>query len=234
MNKVVPKDVFEQIAAIEGCEGIMFTGSRQQGTATKESDWDFYILLEDSQKSFRKTWVYDGKFIEVFCNTLDSINANELVVTKISNPALRMLATGDIVLDKERRLEAIQERARLMYEAGPPALSNEDKGYIGYTLRNIIDDLKSLDELGVSGYYLQNSALVTAVESFYKFERKWMAKPRHIEGDIQNIDHKWANQLERASSAIGKEKCEAIIELITSLANSHNIPLTGKVYQIRE
>lgn len=234
MNEKVPQDILDQIASIEGCEGILFTGSRQQGTATKESDWDFYVLLEDNNKSFRKTWVHEGIFIEVFCNTLDSINTNELVTTKISNPALRMLATGDIVLDKSGRLKEIQERARLMYEAGPPVLTDEDRGHIGYMLRNIIDDLNSLNELGVLGYYLQNTALVTAVESFYKFERKWMAKPRQIEDDIQQIDQEWADLFFRANTTTRKEKGEAIIELIASLATKYKIPLTGEVYQVRK
>ena len=211
----------------------MFTGSRQQGTATKESDWDFYVLLEDDQKSFRKTWVLEGIFIEVFCNTLDSINTNELVTTKISNPALRMLATGYIALDKKGRLKEIQDHARQIYEAGPPVLTDEDKGHIGYMLRNIIDDLNSLDKLSVLGYHLQNTALVTAIESFYKFERKWMAKPRYIEDDIQQIDQKWADLFFRANTITGKEKGEAIIGLITSLATNYDIPLTGEVFQVR-
>lgn len=233
LSSEVPEDILDQIKAIDGCDGILFTGSRQQGDATSSSDWDFYVLLDDEVASFRKTWIYNGTFIETFCNTLASINEHELITSKISNPALRMLATGTIVQDKSGRLVEVQARAKQMYSDKPPELDDEAKLVLGYTLRAIVDDLESLEELSVEGYHLQNTALVAAVENLYRLEQRWMAKPRQIEQDIASIDANWSELYATANKATGRKKTEAIISLLESLMAKHNINSSGEVYQVR-
>lgn len=230
----IPENILNQILSIPGCEGIIFTGSRQQGTATKDSDWDFYVLLEDDVRSFRKTWIYEGEFIETFCNTLESINKYELVTNKISNAAIRILATGTIVHDTNKKMAEIQIRAKELYEAGPPELSDEDKVVLGYTLRTFVDDLKSLGELRAPGYHLQDSALQYTVESLYKLEQKWMAKPRSVENDISLINPEFAEVYLAASRLSEDQRTEKIIEAIELLAEIYNLPFNGEVMQYRE
>lgn len=230
----IPQDILEQVTAINGCEGVLFTGSRQQGAATDSSDWDFYVLLEDGFDSFRQTWPYNGSFIEVFCNTLQSINDNELVTDKISNAAVLMLATGTIVLDKHGRLKDVQKRAKELYEPGPPPPDKEEILLIAYTLRAYVDDLKSLEELDLDGYFLQLKALVYAVECFYKLEQHWMASPRAIEKDIEQIDKDWASMHLRCNQSTGAQRTKAIINLIESLASKHGLSLSGEIMQVRD
>jgi hypothetical protein len=230
----IPDQILNQILAIPHCEGVIFTGSRQQGTATKDSDWDFYVLLEDGARSFRKTWIYNGELIETFCNTLESINKYELVTSKISNAAIRILATGEIVYDSEGEMAKVQSRARQLYETGPPELSDEDKIILGYTLRTLVDDLKSLNKLNVPGYYLQCIALQCVIESLYKLERRWMAKPRSVERDIQSIDPTIAEAYISAITATKDTKTEKTVEVIELLAKRHKLPFDGEVIQYRE
>ncbi len=230
----IPNDILNKVKAIEGCDGILYTGSRQQGSATTTSDWDFYVLLSNESKSFRRTWIHGNTHIETFCNTLASINENELVTSKISNPALNMLATGTIVFDSHGRLADVQSKAQQIYTAGPPKLDDEALAILGYVIRTLIDDLESLGELSVPGYYLQNGALVTAIESFYKLKQRWMAKPRQVEANLQTIDNHWANLYIEANEAVGTQKTAAIIKLLKALINKHNVVATGEVYQLRK
>lgn len=226
----VPKDILDQIKSIPGCEAIIFTGSRQQGGFTDSSDWDFYVLLSDEFKSFRKTWIFNGQFIETFCNTLESIDENELINSKISNAAINILATGIIVHDTDNRMLEVQRRAIELSEKGPPGPSEEQKLVMGYTLKNHIDDLEALNELNISGYYLKQIALQFAVESYYKLGKRWMPRPRSIESDIQIHNPAIGELYVRSSETM---KAVDIVDLLKSIADIYNIPMNGEVFQYR-
>jgi hypothetical protein len=230
----IPDDILKQIESIPGCDGIIFTGSRQQGTATKNSDWDFYILLADGFESFKKTWAYMDTFIEVFANTLDRINMNDLDINKFPNPAIGMITTGIILTDKSGQLKKIQSRAKRIYRDGPSALKDSQRLFIAYFLRTFIDDLISLEELNIDGYYLQERATIYSLESFYKLNRKWMPKPKDVEKDLFAIDHEWARAYEKVNIERGKERIDAIILLIELLAKKHGLILNGLDIQIRD
>jgi predicted nucleotidyltransferase len=230
----VPEDIKNQLMEIPFCEGIIFAGSRQNGTPTKESDWDFYVLLEDGAKSFRKTWKYEDTFIETFCNTRESINENELVTNKISNSGIHILATGDIIFDKFGRFAEIQSRAKKLYDDRPPELSGEQKQAMGYTLRMYVDDMKSTEELGQEGYYLQNVVMAYALECFYKLKRKWMVKPRDVEENIKELDSSWGNMYINIFKSPQSEHPNLIVALIEELARINDIPMSGEILQYRK
>lgn len=64
---LIPTNVLRYLRKISGKKALLFTGSRVVGKATLNSDWDFFVILDDKFSEWRNTSLIDKHLVEVFC-----------------------------------------------------------------------------------------------------------------------------------------------------------------------
>lgn len=223
------KTILPMLKKIPHCEGIIFSGSRLTGTQTKNSDYDFTVLISKG-KSYYKIWEYKGYMVDICCVTYDKAKEKDLVKTRTSNAELFILATGLIVFDKYGNMKKIQDESKKIWKSGPAKISKNDITEIGYAFKTYIDDLKSSVEKNIDCYYYQNYVIYNVVKFFFKLYREWQTRPRDIEQEIQRIDVRFWKLFKDANSSMDKDRTIKIIVMIKYLVKKFNLPQTGYIY----
>ncbi|MFH0891941.1 MAG: hypothetical protein V1867_04130 [Candidatus Falkowbacteria bacterium] len=221
--------IVSMLEKIPHCEGIVFNGSRLNGNGNEDSDYDFTVLVSKGE-SYYKIWRYENCMVDVCCVTLNKVKENDLVKTRNSNAELYIIATGQIVLDKNGKLKEIQDEAKKIWSEGPEQISEAEINEVGYAFKTYLDDIKSLENSGNEGYYFQGYVIQNVVKFFFRLYGKWQTRPRDIEQDIKNIDSGFWELYKDANINIGQDKNIAIIKMLEYLIKKFNLPQTGEIY----
>ena len=110
--------IVKKLKKISCCEGIIYTGSRQEGDFTEDSDYDFTVLVSKG-KSYYKTFRYKGLLVDICCATPDIIRKQDFTRDAVANAELGIIAHGEIVYDKSGRMNALQKQAKKIWALGP-------------------------------------------------------------------------------------------------------------------
>lgn len=122
--------------------GAVVGGSTSAGTDTATSDLDLVVLLPGRPAPMRATERYEGRLVELFVHTEDSLVAfldRERGLRR--SPLLHMTAFGAVVADTDGRVARLQGLARKRWNAGPEALGPREREDRRYRLTALLDDL---------------------------------------------------------------------------------------------
>jgi len=223
------KIILPILKKIPYCEWIVFNGSRLHGIYTKDSDYDFTILISKG-KSYYKARDYKGLKVDVCCTTYDVIKEQNLVRTNNSNAQLYILTTGLIVFDKCGDMKKLQNEARKIRNKWPEKITKKDVIEIGYFFTSYIHDLKSSAEKNIDSHYHKNYVMLNVVKFFFKLYREWMNKQIYIDKEIQRIDILFWKLYKDVNMSTNENKTSKIISMINYLVKKFNLPQTGFIY----
>lgn len=129
-------------------EGIIFYGSNQTGFGNQFSDIDLHIIFNNNlQEEVRGSDLIDGIRIEYFEKTLDSMylkTRNEF--KNQGNAVVSMIVYGNIILDKNGKINELQNYIKQLYTLPMPCLNEESAKEQLAIINNFFDDLKNLIE----------------------------------------------------------------------------------------
>lgn len=138
--------------------GAIVAGSTARGEDTATSDVDLVVFLTGRPAPMRRTERHDGRLVEFFVHTEESLLAfldHEQQLRR--SPLLHMVGSGVIDSDSDGRIAALQDLARRRWDAGPDTLGPAELEDRRYRLTALLDDLADEPDPG------ERSAIATAV-----------------------------------------------------------------------
>ena len=155
-------------------EGIIVTGSRVAGTATKNSDIDIHIILSDKTKwRERGNKRVDGFLMEYFANptkTIEQYFKNDIERQK--KVTARMFALGIILFDKRGEMAKLQNKAQKELKRTFPKRDKEWIETQKYLLWDSLDGLLDLYEENSPGFYYQYRMHINKLLEVYSIYKR--------------------------------------------------------------
>lgn len=233
MHIKIPEQILNELERIKNAEGYMLTGSRVLGKISKNSDWDFFVLLKKGVARWRKTWLVDNEWLEVFCN-------NEVQIKKYFKEDLKggrgvnifMFVTGKIVKDSPKRtmLHLIM-RARHLWQMGPNRLTKKDRQMIDYNIATAIQDVEDLLHDNSGDMFLINQTVNDFIKHYYRLKNIWLPRHKEILHDFSKREKELTKLIDRINRANNwKEKSYLAIQLGQRIGKKFGLSLDGCLY----
>lgn len=196
----------------------VLAGSAGEGTANEFSDLDIVVVLDGPPAPYRETDRVDGRLVELFVHTDESI-AYWFDLEREQGLCIlaRMLATGLPLAGAD--VAEIQYQAREHIAAGPEPWDADKVDYRRYLVSDAIDDLAGArddDERdAVAGQLLTMTA-----ELHLAAHGRWLGKGKWLLRMLRESDRDLADRLyvgHRAAVATGDatalvDACDAVLE----------------------
>jgi hypothetical protein len=196
------QQLFEHIIGLLQAEfgdellGVLATGSRIHGTPGPTSDLDVHVLIAQPRRQ-RRNIVLGGLEVEMFINPPFQIRRyfSDRGVDE------HMFTFGRALYDPHGVVAQLQAEARARWQAGPPVVIDAWMHRYGPA-----DLLRDLDDIGTSDAAAANLLIARIVdqlvESHYRLNRRWPAKPKRRLADLEGWDAR-AAQLVRMALGCG-------------------------------
>jgi hypothetical protein len=187
--------------------GVLATGSRIHGTPGPTSDLDAHVVIAQPRRQ-RRNILLDGLEIEMF------INPAFRVPTYFQDGhagTIHMFAFGRAIYDPHGTVAQLQDQARALWQAGPPALAEASRWMPRYALADMLRDLTDLGE-DQAAANLQIARIVDQlIEIHCQLNRRWPGKPKRRLAELAV----WAPDVARlAGAALAEttlpERCAAV------------------------
>jgi predicted nucleotidyltransferase len=197
------EQLFEPLIALLRAEfgddllGVLATGSRIHGTPGPTSDLDLHVVIDQPRRQ-RRNIMLDGLEIEMFINPPFQIHR---YLADGGNDA-HMFAFGRAIYDPQSLVGQLQEQARAIWQAGPPALANSALWMPRYFAADMLRDLIDLgdDQAATS---LQIARIVDhLIETHCHLNQRWPSKPKRRLAELDA----WAPDVAQLAGAALTEK----------------------------
>ena len=117
-------------------------GSVVAGEATRTSDLDITVLLDDLDAPYRESTEYDGWPVELFVHTRASIDHFVAKDLDRRRPTMaRLVSSGLLLVDRDGAGAATTEACAAVVAAGPAPLGGDERDRMRYALTDLLDDL---------------------------------------------------------------------------------------------
>ncbi|TFW27728.1 nucleotidyltransferase domain-containing protein [Massilia horti] len=127
----------------ENVEAAVIGGSIARDQGTNTSDIDLLVLFGNVKNAWRETLRIDGQTVELFGHDLSSF---DYFCRQVDRPAGRvplamMVIEGKNVLEHSAIYDDLYRLARVIYEEGPPVLSEDALASRRYEITTLLEDL---------------------------------------------------------------------------------------------
>src|SRR4051812_35908900 len=157
----------------EGLLGVLATGSHIHGTPGPTSDLDVHVVIDQPRRQ-RRNILLDGLEIEMFINPPFQIH--RYMADGGNN--IHMFAFGRAIYDPQGLIGQLQDRARALWRAGPPALAESAHWMPRYFAADMLRDLTDLGE-DEAAAGLQIARIVDQlIATHCRLNRRWPSKPK--------------------------------------------------------
>jgi hypothetical protein len=155
---------------------------------TPTPDLDVVVVLDGPPAPYRETVRAHGWIVELFVHSKESLPLFYGFDAQTRTCTLaRMCADGYVLRDVHDEAANLQLQARAVIDAGPTALSDEDRLKYRCALTDLLDDFRGSDDQ-VEIIFIAGQLLAMARDFALISERrwtdvgKWLALPRQISG----------------------------------------------------
>ncbi|MEW5867054.1 MAG: hypothetical protein AB1774_09395 [Bacillota bacterium] len=194
--------------------GMLLGGSVAYGIPCRRSDLDIYVIIRPSWRQ-RRTVVVGDVEVELFINPVHRIRKEFKDVDHDSTFA--MFAQGRILYDPDGVMATLVKEAREVWEQPRPALPPDALPLLRYIPTDVLKDAQDLAETDeVAANYLIFMTLQATLDAYYKIQRRWPVKPKHLLRDL----HGHAPDIEQAVRQIlsgegsAEERCVLLSRLV--------------------
>jgi hypothetical protein len=198
------EQLFEPLIALLRAEfdddllGVLATGSRIHGTPGPTSDLDVHVVIDQPRRQ-RRNILLDGVEIEMFINPAFRV---PIYFHDGHAGTIHMFAFGRAIYDPQGLVGQLQDQARALWQAGPPALADSARWMPRYVAADMLRDLIDLgdDQAAAS---LQIARIVDQlIEAHCYLNQRWPGKPKRRLADLSG----WAPEVARLASAALTER----------------------------
>ena len=227
---VIPKFIISELKKIKDARGIVLVGSRSLGKESVNSDWDFYVLLENGKGNWRKTLKVKNALVEVFASDETQIEKNFVTGQEIGRGVdIHMFANAKIVVDNSKgTLKKIINKAKKLLKEGPNKLLEKHIEWAQYTIADKIDDLKDCIQDNNPQTLFINSVPEEFVNWHYQLNRKWIPRKKDKLDDIKKHHKDIYNYIQKINdSSDWKNKAKFTIELGNAIGKKFHLNLDG-------
>lgn len=177
--------VLNELKELPWVSGVLFFGSVQRGEAGPGSDLDVYVVTAGDQY-WRATRYYRGVETELFFNPEPKMR--ERIESRRDVAAIHGFATGDVLMDRTGIMAELTARAREIWEAGPPAPTDDDILTWRYRLTSLRHDLEDVSADPVALRYMAGVLAQSSCQAFCAIRRIWGAKPKNMTAFVGEQD----------------------------------------------
>ncbi|OAR27647.1 nucleotidyltransferase [Streptomyces sp. ERV7] len=156
-------------------------GSVLTAHRTAFSDLDIVVLPEEGAAPYREGLRCAGWPVELFVHTEASWSGYvEREIAMRRSPLLFMCATGMLLFDHDGLGAQLQAQAKILVDAGPPALPADELNGRRYALTDLLDDLAGCAQAGerlclVTEVAQRTGELVLLLDGAWLGGGKWLA-----------------------------------------------------------
>lgn len=230
---IIPHSILSELKKIKGSVGYLLTGSRVLGKISKNSDWDVFVILQNDQKPWRKTYKVENEWLELICNTVDHVKS-EFKENRSSGRGVTtyMFKTGQIIRDdKFHTLTNLIEEARKIWNKGPRHCTKKELNWIGYDIATYIQDLEDCILDDIESTLIANYALNEFVMYFYRLANVWQPRAKDVLNDFLKRDQLLASLLDKINHTFDwKLKSEMVIKFGQRLSDYFSLNTKGDLY----
>jgi hypothetical protein len=177
--------------------GVLATGSRIHGTPGPTSDLDVHVVIDQPRRQ-RRNILLDDLEIEMFINPPFQIHR---YMAEGGNN-IHMFAFGRAIYDPQGLIGQLQDQARALWQAGPPALAESALWMPRYFAADMLRDLTDLgdDQAAAS---LQITRIVDQlIEIHCQLSQRWPSKPKRRLAELAG----WAPEVAQLAGAALTER----------------------------
>lgn len=177
--------------------GVLATGSHIHGVPGPTSDLDVHVVIDQPRRQ-RRNIVLAGIEIEMFINPAFQIHR----YMADGGNDIHMFAFGRVIYDPQGLIGQLQERARELWQAGPPPIAESVRWMPRYGIADMLRDLTDLGE-DAAAAGLQIARIVDQlIEAHCRLNRRWPGKPKRRLADLAS----WAPEVAQLAGAALTER----------------------------
>ncbi|KJF18912.1 MULTISPECIES: hypothetical protein [Acidithrix] len=149
------------------CRGAFLSKSVLTSHRTPTSDLDIVVVLDGPPAPYREKIRSHGWITELFVHSRDSLTRFYGLDAQSRTCTLaNMSANGYVPRSNGYEVTEIQEEARAIIDAGPAALTNEDRARRRYRLTDLLENLRGTSD-HVETVFIASQLLREAGDSLY-------------------------------------------------------------------
>jgi hypothetical protein len=160
-------------------DGALLGGSIAAGNDTPTSDLDIVLLFPSGHPNYAETTTYEGRIVEVFAHTPESIaywNQREVAERR---PILADLCAHSLVLRGTTLATKVQADARELLAEGSAPLTQAENDSLRYALSAELDDLRGTAS-PAERFAIRAQVFGSAAELLLHLERIWLGKGKWL------------------------------------------------------
>ncbi|MEW6229220.1 MAG: hypothetical protein AB1700_14205 [Bacillota bacterium] len=194
--------------------GMLLGGSVAYGIPCRQSDLDVYVIIRPSWRQRRTVFVGDVE-VELFINPVHRIRKEFKDVDHDSTFA--MFTQGRILYDPDGVMASLVKEAREVWEGPRPAVPPGALPLLRYVPTDLLKDAQDLVETDeVTANYLIFVTLQATLDAYYKIQRRWPVKPKHLLRDLHDYAPDMEQTVRNILSGEGSaaERCALLSALV--------------------
>ena len=198
-------------------------GSRR----TPTSDLDIVVVLDGPPAPYRETVRAHGWIVELFVHSSESLPSFYGFDAQTRTCTLaRMCADGYVLRDLRGEAAELQRQARAAIDAGPTALTDEDRLKYRYALSDLLDDFRgSANQVEV--VFIACQLLEMAGDLYLVSERRWTGAGKWLARHLEEAPGDFAGRLAAAfRSLIATDDKRPMIDVVEEILGLAGGPLT--------
>ena len=165
--------------------GILLTGSLADGVPRLQSDIDLFVVIRPLWRQ-RRTFFVDGVEVELFLNPVSQVRTE--FCTPDSPATIAMFAQGRVLFDPEGIIKELVQEAQYVWQQGRPEIAEDtyEHSHLRYTCVDLLKDAQDLLDVDAEAAQLvMFAALQSALEAYYRLQRRWPVKPKYQLDDLE-------------------------------------------------
>ncbi|RPF50709.1 nucleotidyltransferase domain-containing protein [Aquisalibacillus elongatus] len=170
------------------CDIALLAGSASRGEDTETSDLDI-VIIEDSQRSYRESFILYGWKIEAFIHNYNSYLKQFEIDRSKARPILANMILYSKVLKDNGKLSDIRLMAKEFIENGPPPLSDEFIKASRYFIYDLLDDFVDSKNDEEALLTLNNISLQLS-DFILRLNGQWSGRGKGLARALKEFDEK--------------------------------------------
>jgi len=209
------------------CRDAFLSKSVLTSHRTPTSDLDIVVVLDGPPAPYRETIRAYGWTVELFVHSRESLlffydfDAQSRTCT-----LARMCADGYVLRSFGDEATEIQNEAQTTIDAGPAALTDEERRQRRYRLTDLLDDLRGTSD-SVEIVFIAGQLLDMAGELALLSERRWIGAGKWLARHLAAAPDDFANRLADAFRLLlATDDKQPMIKVVSAILDLAGGPLT--------
>jgi len=210
-----------------GCRDAFLSRSVLTSRRTPTSDLDIVVVLGGPPAPYRETIRAHGWIVELFVHSRESLLFFYDFDAQSGTCTLaQMCADGYVLRSFAGEATEIQDEARKIIAAGPPALTDEERGNRRYRLTDLLDDFHGSSN-SVEIVFIAGRLVEEAGELALRSERRWTGASKWLARHLDAAPDDFANRLAHGlKSVLSTNDKQPMIETVSAILDLAGGPLT--------